>query len=233
MLKSIKQAFKVPLVFHWSALILLALFLLSYGFMYGLIYYLVIIGSTILHEYGHVWAAQRCNASVKKVVIMALGAGALIASDAFIGKPKNELKCAIAGPFISLLLFLKFSIIWFILSLLEVQSPIIEYTCIINMAMFLFNLLPIYPMDGGRILNSLLTYVFSRKRGSFEGGILSIKVSSIIAYILSSFLLLSCVFVGWYWMAFMFICIIVFTYINKEGAIIQYNKYYFPSASNH
>lgn len=183
MLKSIKKAFKVPLVFHWSALILLALFLLSYGWFFGIIYYLIITGSVILHEYGHVWAAHRCNAVVKKVIIMALGAGAMIEPAAFIGKPKNELKCAIAGPIVSLILSIVFLFPSVLVKPDTIQSSILGYTCIINLAMFIFNLLPIYPMDGGRVLNSILTSIFIKKRGQFDGGILGIQVSSIIAYL--------------------------------------------------
>lgn len=231
--KEWKKAFSIPLTIHWSIVILLSLFIMTYGLFFGSIYCFLIIGSILIHEYAHVWIAQRGGAKVTKVVIMALGAAAMIEPTSFIGKFGKELKCAIAGPVASLIL----SILFLPFALITVPKTILfavfSYLFLINLAACLFNLLPIYPMDGGRILNALLSMLFSRSIGKYNGAILAIKTSSIIAYCLSAVAIFVCFIYNYLFMGMMFIFIIIFTYINKKSAINQYNNKYFPPSSDH
>lgn len=225
LLKELKKVVSVPLVFHWSVLILLALFIYSYSLFLGSIYFLIIVSSIIIHEYAHVWSAQRMGARVEKVLVMALGAAAMVEPTAFIGKFGRELKCAIAGPIASLLLSVIFFFPAFYMGPQRgFLSAILVYTCLINLLMFIFNLLPIYPMDGGRVLNAILSMIFRRKRGTKEGGIMGVKVASLVAMILSIVGIILCFYYNWLFMGIMFVLLLVFGNMNKRAVIDMYNK---------
>ena len=213
-----KRLFEVPLKCHWSLLILLFLFVRAYGVNLGFLYCGLTIISVVIHEYAHVWMAQRYGIPVSRVVLMALGAAAMMDQRDLIGEFKKELKMSLAGPLASLALGVVFYI-----PLLFLPAGVLYkgfyFISIINVAMFLLNMLPIYPMDGGRILNALLSMGFSKKNGIEKGSVKAINVSVIVADILALWLIFACYFYGAYGMTVMFVLVLIFSHIQKNQAL--------------
>ena len=168
----LKKLLSIPLKFHWSFILLPIMFFYITGFNFlNTIYFLTLIASLLCHEYGHVWMAQRKNIYVSHVILHGFGAAALIANM----KPKQELSIASAGPAVSLCLGIFFLTLFFITSI-----SIMGIIGTMNILLGTFNLLPIYPADGGRILYSIL----SRKLGVKKGINYAVGVACVLAGIL-------------------------------------------------
>jgi len=148
--------FGVPLRFHWSVLLLLGLFVMQMGIM-GFLFFTLLSFSILFHEYAHVWIAKRCGLEVRQVVYFGLGAGALMES---LGEPKTELKVALAGPISPLALAVAF------LPLVYLNPGVTAFLYLFSMNIILavFNALPIYPMDGGRVFYAIMTFFVGKTR---------------------------------------------------------------------
>lgn len=110
----------------------------------------------LLHELSHSYVAQRSGIAVPRITLFIFGGVAQIAEEP--KNPKIELNVAVAGPICSLLLALLF---WILSKSLIVSSniqflAIFEYLAFINIALAIFNLVPGFPLDGGRILRAYL-----------------------------------------------------------------------------
>lgn len=198
-----KKITKVPLQFHWSALLLLFLFLYQVGLL-GIVYYAILMFSLLFHEYSHVYAALKENLPVEKVVVFALGAGAYIDSKELYFNQKLGLKISFAGPLGSFIL----ATLGFMFYLLS-PNIITAYFFAINIIFGVFNLLPLFPTDGGRILYSLLSYKFPALKAMY--------IATIISYVLSGLgAVVALVFSMW-WMFIIFIFIIFFAYTQYMG----------------
>jgi Zn-dependent protease len=146
----------IPLNLHWSWFAFLAFVVLLNGPL-SLIFVLLLFMLVILHEYGHCAAAQYLGFNVVNVTIYPIGGVAQI--EFGLARPKDEIIIALAGPAVNLVLGL--------LSLLVasgaylLQEPYTFLLAVIltymNLGLLVFNMLPIFPMDGGRVLRGLLT----------------------------------------------------------------------------
>lgn len=129
-------------------LLLLGLYTLAGVFLSGLLAFSVVM----LHELAHVLAARWYGLKVKEVELLPFGGVARL--DSFLEMdPAREIRVALAGPLSNLLLG---GVLGLAFGLGYWQHPLV-WTCIkINMMIFLFNLLPILPLDGGRVYRALL-----------------------------------------------------------------------------
>lgn len=113
--------------------------------------YMTAYGLVILHEFGHALTAQRLKLECKSVTLYPYSGLALM-DKIPIEDGKSEFWVAVNGPLVNLALFLlmlPFAIIfkhWYLVAFAE-----------INASLFAFNLIPTLPMDGGRILRSIMT----------------------------------------------------------------------------
>ena len=205
-MSNLKKTLSVPLKFDFSVLILLGLFLYTYGIR-GLLYFLIVEVSILFHEYSHVYAAIKNNVPVQYVKTFLFGAGAFMESNSILLNKKVGLIIAFAGPFGSFILA-SISLLFYLL-LNGTPSGILGFIFMINIMLTVFNLLPLYPSDGGRILYCLLSYIMDYKKALKMSVILSIILS--IAGIVASFIF------GSFWMVFMFIILILF-------AVADYNN---------
>ncbi len=110
----------------------------------------------LLHELSHSYVAQRSGIAVPRITLFIFGGVAQIAEEP--KNPKIELNVAVAGPICSLILALAF---WILSKSVIVSSnvqflAIFEYLAFINIALAIFNLVPGFPLDGGRILRAYL-----------------------------------------------------------------------------
>jgi Zn-dependent protease len=109
--------------------------------------------SVLLHELGHVFAAKLFKIDTRKVVLYPFGGIAFLKKDPSEGS--GELLIAVAGPAVNMVL----SVIGYAIFKVFGDPTFL----IINLAMAIFNLIPAYPMDGGRVLRSILSSFIDKR----------------------------------------------------------------------
>jgi Zn-dependent protease len=122
-----------------------------------------LFASVALHELGHSVVAQAKGSHIQEIVLYPFGGAAKISNIPV--KPLDEILVALAGPAVSLII----GIIGTILGLrIYYANPELDYTPLIlelggiNIVLFVFNLFPVFPMDGGRVLRATLATKKSR-----------------------------------------------------------------------
>ncbi len=182
--------FGIPVKLHWS-FGLLMLYIAYDGYVKGLpweaialmsLFLISIFICVVLHEYGHALTARRYGVETRDIILSPIGGVARL--EKLPEKPMQEFYVAIAGPLVNIaiviilipiitLLFQK-EISWdmnFIESLyrmIEFDHPFTVFPVLLlgNIALAGFNLLPAFPMDGGRIFRSLLSLKLGRLRAT-------------------------------------------------------------------
>jgi Zn-dependent protease/CBS domain-containing protein len=168
----------VPIGLHWSMIFVFSLlaFSLAAGYLpdaypelstggawlIALLTAGLFFGSILLHELGHVKVALRNGLEVKDVRLWIFGGIATME-----GQPKSagiEFRVAAAGPLVSLVLAVLFLVVFLLFGSVAALAAPAEWLLRINLALLVFNLLPGFPLDGGRILRALLW----RRSGSLE-----------------------------------------------------------------
>lgn len=210
LIEEIKKTFNIPLKLNWTLLILLVLFIVSYKTL-GIIYFSIAVLSLLVHEYTHTWMAIRKGVNVYEVKLNAFGGGAYMDYKSFMYNHKKGLKIALAGPLSSVVLFL-ISLPLF----LFFPNETTWFFMIINVAFALFNLFPLYPMDGGRVLYHGL----ARKFGELK----SIKIAVMTTYILGGIFILLSLFSGNWWMTAVFAFVIFLARHEKEIVVVNYKN---------
>jgi len=152
---------KTPLYVHGSTfafiLFILAAELFSSGFLQGLSLGLFIFGIAVCvtaHEYGHIYAAQKFGNYTREVVLLPIGG---VATMLPAQTAKETILVSLAGPAVNFILVIP--AIPLALLLKDTQYIAIPVTFMgINLALGIFNLIPAYPMDGGRIFQGIVWY---------------------------------------------------------------------------
>jgi Zn-dependent protease len=148
-------------------------------FLFGSILFIGLILSIALHELGHSIVAKLFKCRVREITLMFMGGVAQMERITF--KPMQEFLMALAGPAVSLLLAFIFIFIGNSISTPSIPAipfNAIQHIGIINMGLAIFNLLPAFPMDGGRILRAILT--------KFQGRLKATRVAARIGKIFAS-----------------------------------------------
>ncbi len=114
---------------------------------------LLMFASVVLHEVGHAVAAQRAGIGVRRVVLFLFGGYTELEVDD--AEPGDDLAVATAGPVVSGALAVVFWAIGFVVPAGEV-ARVLHMLTLVNGGVALFNLLPGYPLDGGRIVRAML-----------------------------------------------------------------------------
>lgn len=118
---------------------------------------LTLFGIVVIHELGHVVAAQHYGWKVAEIQLLPFGGVAVIDEQGSV-TAVEEIVVALAGPLqnalmIALALVMKSTALW--------SDGWVDYFVQANMWIALFNLLPILPLDGGKVLQALLSYRIS------------------------------------------------------------------------
>mgnify|MGYP000713559769 CR=1 FL=1 len=211
----------VPVRFHFTFLLLLV-FLLFLGFSgrqsgpATAVYVLALFGSVLLHELGHSLAARFYGVKTVEIVMFPIGGVARL--DRAL-RAREELWIALAGPAVNFViaaailsyLFATNSLVPAEQLLNATDENLLERIAIGNIILALFNLLPAYPMDGGRVLRSLL----ARFRPENEATRVAAKTGRIFAGLMGLYGLLS--------MNFMLVFVALFVYLgaNQEGVAAE------------
>lgn len=201
----------IQLSMHWTFLILLAwIFFIYYSLegsvqqaLMGVLFILTLFVCVLLHELGHSMAARRYGIGTKVITILPIGGLAQL--ERMPEEPRHELWVAAAGPLVNVViavliyLYLRISGNWPDASMLEMQTPGFAtlgfwfYLLMANVILVVFNLIPAFPMDGGRMLRALLAFRMPRTRATQ------------IAASIGQFLAITFVFLGFFvnfWLVF-------------------------------
>jgi len=174
--------------------------------IWSLFEYLTLFVIVLLHEFGHALACRQVGGTSDHIVLWPLGGVAYVNPPP---RPGANLWSLAAGPLVNVVLFPIFEGILILAgsSNLAVRMPdayhFLYMAWWINRGLLIFNMLPIYPLDGGQILRSLLWYVAGRARSlmiativgfiGFGGFILfAVLTRSVWFGVLSAFILLNC-----------------------------------------
>lgn len=122
----------------------------------GLVSALLLFASILLHELGHSLVARRHGVEIEEIDLWLLGGVARMK-----GYPKtagDELRFALAGPAVTLVIAVAFAVVAVALpaSAPDALRALISYQLFINVAILVFNLLPAFPLDGGRVARALI-----------------------------------------------------------------------------
>ncbi|MGB6018824.1 MAG: site-2 protease family protein, partial [Sulfurimonadaceae bacterium] len=166
--------FSVSIDASWVIILFLVVWLLAkelfpnyYPDLTGLTYWLMglagaigLFVSIIIHEFSHSLVARRYGLEIRGITLFIFGGVAEMKGEP--SSPKAEFFMAIAGPIASLILSILFGILYQLGDMLELPAPamgILGYLSGINMLLVLFNMVPAFPTDGGRILRSALWWL--------------------------------------------------------------------------
>ncbi|MFO7888220.1 MAG: site-2 protease family protein [Eubacteriales bacterium] len=145
--------------------------------------------SILLHELSHSLVSKKLGVDVKTITLFIFGGIAQMDNEP--DSPIKELKIAIAGPLMSIFLFLFFLALSYLIGFFsssEILIGSIAYISTINLILALFNLIPAFPMDGGRVLRSIIWKV----KGDLT---FATKIASSMGDMFGYFL----IFLGLYW----------------------------------
>ena len=131
----------------------------------GLLLGLGLFTCVLLHELAHVFVGLRGGAQVQGITLMIVGGVSEVSE--FPSRPSFEAAMAVAGPLASFVLgFLAYVAYLLFGSGWPDARFALHYLTYMNVALAIFNLLPAFPMDGGRILRALLTMLTDRVRAT-------------------------------------------------------------------
>jgi len=174
----------IPVKVHWSFGFML-FYVLFLGQAIGLngeqmiwfsLYIVALFICVILHEYGHALTAKKYQVDTLDIIISPIGGLARLKS--LPEKPLQEFYIAIAGPLVNVVIACVLGlIIYFGLSQhpldisdnfseIHIFSEFLKMVFLTNVALFVFNLIPAFPMDGGRVLRSLLSLKMTRVKAT-------------------------------------------------------------------
>ena len=137
----------------------------------GVLFISLLFLCVLLHEFGHVFAARRYGVQTPDITLLPIGGVARL--ERIPEKPSEELVVALAGPAVNVviaaLLFLLLGGLPSMDDGTQVHNPGVDLLgrlAWVNISLVVFNLIPAFPMDGGRVLRALLAYRLGYARGT-------------------------------------------------------------------
>lgn len=161
--------------------------------------------SVLLHEFGHALVAQSRGVEVRSITLFIFGGVAGLARES--DEAGDEFWIAIAGPIVSVLLSGTFGLLWLLFrDISEQAAALLGYLAFVNLMLVLFNMIPGFPLDGGRVLRALLWRAYgdlrkaTRIASGIGVGIGTLFVAGGLVLIVTGFLVngIWAVVIGWF-----------------------------------
>ena len=160
------NAFGIPVYLDFSLIILLILFVTDGGpFTLSISCALMLLVSITAHELGHALTARAFGYGTRDITLSLLGGCASLI--ALPRKAWQEFLTAIAGPAVSFVLSALAFLALLFIPLDGWTRYLLSYTVWMNLILGVFNLLPGFPMDGGRVFRSVMRAFLSRARATY------------------------------------------------------------------
>ncbi|MEZ4708855.1 MAG: site-2 protease family protein [Caldilineaceae bacterium] len=193
------RLFGIEVRVHWSFLLILAYGAFFYsnsqlgqigGALFGILTILLLFVCVTLHEFGHALVAQSYHVEVPHITLLPIGGVASL--ERIPEKPLQEFNIAVAGPLVNFAIALILLPLRLLMTgdpfwpgvdtlMRQMQEPnlagIVTFLIVTNLTLGIFNLLPAFPMDGGRVLRALLAmtmpYVRATNIAVFVGRVMA------------------------------------------------------------
>lgn len=174
------RPFGIKISIHWTFLLLIIWIVavnVNQGantsqILWSVFFILVLFVCVTLHELGHSLAARKYDIETKSITLLPIGGMANI--EGMPEKPKQEIVVTLSGLMVNVAIA---GILWVIISTVPAYSFDIDLTTItgknflvmlmyVNLFIVAFNLIPAFPMDGGRVLRAALSFRFDRVKAT-------------------------------------------------------------------
>lgn len=176
----------ITVFLHWSWL-LAAMYFISRGQRYStpiwnVVEYVGLFVIITLHEFGHALACRSVGGRANEILLWPFGGIAFVDPPA---TPGAMLWSIAAGPLVNVALLPVFGSLTLLVSysLSPDVHALLRSLTFINIALLVFNLLPVYPLDGGQILGSLLWFIIGRARSIVVTAIIGLAGVAGIAFL--------------------------------------------------
>ena len=205
------RLFGINVYLHWTWFILVYIELRRHGWysstVWNILELVAIFGIILLHEFGHALACRSVGGKAERIMLWPLGGVAYVQPPA---RPGAVLWSIAAGPLVNIVLAAPL----FALAVagnMSLADPLgaqgddfgrfVAVIAFVNVAILCFNLLPIYPLDGGQIVQSILWFFLGRALSlrivAFVGIIAAIAGGMAALYFREYWYILLAAFVGW------------------------------------
>ncbi|MBK7966012.1 MAG: site-2 protease family protein [Bacteroidetes bacterium] len=175
---------------------------------------LMVFFCVLLHEFGHALSAARYGIPTKDITLLPIGGLARL--EKYQRKPWHELVVAIAGPTVNVGIIIVLAVVMYFgkglplgMDVFSVDSnSFLVNLLLVNISLVVFNMIPAFPMDGGRILRSLLAMKLSKVKAT--------KIAVLIGQLIS----VGFVILGWLYNP-MLILIGIFIFFGAKAELKQ------------
>src|SRR5438552_6695809 len=210
----------IDLFLHWSWF-LAAAFEISGGTKsyssrtWNVLEYLALFLIVTLHEFGHALACRQMGGTANKIVLWPLGGVAYVDPPP---RPAATLWSIAAGPLVNVVLIgLSYALtLWAWHTGWSLTAPhayrLLWAIVLMNLGLLIFNLLPIYPLDGGQILRSLLCFVLGRAR--------SLKVVALLGLLGAAGLIVAAFWLHSFWIGLISLYVVMNCWTGLQQAQI-------------
>lgn len=157
------------------------------GLLWSVVTLLAFFGCVVLHELGHSFTAMHFGIGVRRILLMPIGGMAEF--DAIPRQPGREFLITLAGPAVN---FAIAAVLWIFVGLARgsdfpvTAAGFMQLLLRANLVMGFFNLLPVFPMDGGRILRALLAWRMPYLKATYVAATVG-KVLAVVAGLIALF----------------------------------------------
>lgn len=188
----IARLFGIDVFVHWTFSLLIA-FIVFRGIradyspqelVWSVLFILLLFFIVVLHELGHSLTARKFGIPTRNITLLPIGGVASL--EKMPEEPKQELLVALAGPLVNVVLAI---ILYFFINIPseeilidKMSEPInpgnlLLYLFIVNIILAVFNMIPAFPMDGGRVLRALLSIKIKRHKAT----VIAARIGQVLA----------------------------------------------------